>query len=270
MFATILTNEIKVVHEDHTLDGRDADFKLAEIMLVQSRRVYLLGFGFGTRNVQRIKLDTLTPDAFSGTAYGLTDKERNDCCGLAGGRVRLFRETCLSFMRQYVELIDGSQKMTEYVPEENDPEETYLAIGHFIKRFSSIEWTLRYYLPQAVGLDMKYMDVIITHDFALLCTAVSTVYSELLKTDQERKRLKKLIGQCRAMNDIRIKVVHGLNWFADFDGGTLAHVSRSTLRQQDTTGMTEKLEKAAQDGAGLFCELQDLLSSVLEEDYGKG
>ncbi|TYL80823.1 hypothetical protein [Bradyrhizobium cytisi] len=99
----ILINEIKVVHEDHTLDGRDIEFAMAQVMLTQARRVYLLGFGFGARNVQRIKLDALTPHAFCGTAYGLTDKEISDCKSLAGGRVLLLREPCLAFMRQYVD-----------------------------------------------------------------------------------------------------------------------------------------------------------------------
>ena len=97
----ILMKEIKVVHEDHTADGRDADFNLAGAILANARRIYLLGFGFGERNVKRIKLDVLTPEAYLGTGVGLTDKELNECQQLAGGRVRLLRETCLPFLRQF-------------------------------------------------------------------------------------------------------------------------------------------------------------------------
>ena len=99
----IIGRTIKVIHEDHMTDGRDIDFKLAEVMLVQARRVYLLGFGFGARNVQRIKLEHLTPHVFGGTAYGLTDRERNGCRDLCGGRVNLLSQQCLDFMRQNVE-----------------------------------------------------------------------------------------------------------------------------------------------------------------------
>ncbi|MGY4463109.1 hypothetical protein [Bradyrhizobium sp. LB13.1] len=74
-------------------------------------------------------------------------------------------------------------------------EATYRAIGRFIHQFASVEWTLRYYLAQAVKLDLNYMDAIVTHDFALLCTAVTSVYSNILKTEDEKKLLKKLIGQ---------------------------------------------------------------------------
>jgi hypothetical protein len=99
----IVTKEIKVVHEDHTADGRDADFDLAHVMLAHAHRVYLLGFGFGARNVQRIKLDVLTPRVFDGTAYGFTDRELRGCRELCGGRVQLHGYQCLDFMRQFVD-----------------------------------------------------------------------------------------------------------------------------------------------------------------------
>lgn len=99
----IVTKEIKVVHEDHELDGRDADFALAHVMLVNARRVYLMGFGFGARNIQRLKLETLAPHVFEGTAYGLTDKEREDCRTSSGGKVHLRPYQCIDFMRQYVD-----------------------------------------------------------------------------------------------------------------------------------------------------------------------
>lgn len=99
----VVTDEIKVVHEDHMLDGRDVDFKLAEVMLVQARRVYLMGFGFGARNVQRLKLDGLKPHVFSGTAFGLTQREIGDCRLMCGGGVNLYNEQCLGFLREHGE-----------------------------------------------------------------------------------------------------------------------------------------------------------------------
>ncbi len=99
----VATDAIKVIHEDHTLDGRHADFDLAHVMMVNAQKVYLLGFGFGSRNVQRIKLDVLTPRVFDGTAYGLTDRELKDCKTLCGGRVNLYGYQCLDFMRQFVD-----------------------------------------------------------------------------------------------------------------------------------------------------------------------
>ena len=100
----VVTDAIKVVHEDHKLDGRDADFNLAHEMLENAKKVYLLGFGFGARNVQRIKLDTLRPQQqFGGTAYMLTARETRDCRALCGGYVDLRNEPCLELMRNFVE-----------------------------------------------------------------------------------------------------------------------------------------------------------------------
>lgn len=101
----IVSNEIKVIHEDHNLDGRDADFRLAEVILANARRVYLMGFGFGARNVQRLKLETITPLLFEGTAYKLTDRERSDCRALSGGKVNLRPCQCLEFIREYAEFV---------------------------------------------------------------------------------------------------------------------------------------------------------------------
>jgi hypothetical protein len=143
-------------------------------------------------------------------------------------------------------------------------EPTYRAIGRFIHQFASIEWTLRFYLAQAVKLDLNYMDSIMTHDFALLCTAVTSVYSDIFKNDEDKKLLKKLISQCRAMNDTRVKVVHG-QWFPFVDGGTVAHRSRQNLKLEDTSGMATFLEKQSQEGRALFVDLQVLLAKF-EDD----
>jgi hypothetical protein len=143
-------------------------------------------------------------------------------------------------------------------------EPTYRAIGRFIHRFASIEWTLRFYLTQAVKLDLGYMNTIVTHDFALLCAAVTSVYSDILKTEEDKTLLKKLISQCRAMNDTRVKVVHG-QWFPFAEGGVVAHRSRQNLKQEDTIGMAALLEKLSQEGSNLFVDLQFLLAKF-EDD----
>jgi hypothetical protein len=149
---------------------------------------------------------------------------------------------------------------TTQEPDYDDATEaTYRAIGRFIDQFASVEWTLRFYLTQAVKLDLGYMTTIITHDFALLCTAVASVYSNILKTEEDKKLLNKLISQCRAMNDTRVKVVHG-QWFPFAEGGMVAHRSRQNLKLEDMTGMAAFLEKQSQEGVSLFADLQVLLA----------
>jgi len=98
----IVMKEIKVVHEELT-DGRDKDFAQAKKLLAGARRVYLMGFGFGSRNVQRLGLGQLQPEAYQGTAYGLTGKEIDGCRTLCGGLIGLHPFRTLDLMRQVVD-----------------------------------------------------------------------------------------------------------------------------------------------------------------------
>ncbi|MBN8988643.1 MAG: hypothetical protein J0H42_10380 [Rhizobiales bacterium] len=98
----IVMKEIKVVHEELT-DGRDKDFAQAKELLAKAKRVYLAGFGFGSRNVQRLGLDSIAPEAYQGTAYGLTGKEIGGCAAMCGGQIRLNNFQTLDLMRQIVE-----------------------------------------------------------------------------------------------------------------------------------------------------------------------
>jgi hypothetical protein len=90
--------EMRVVHEDIT--DRDKDFTEAKQLLKDAKRVYLMGFGFGAKNVERIGLESLKPEVFYGTAYGLTSLETADYRRQCGGRVTLYNEyPCLEFLR---------------------------------------------------------------------------------------------------------------------------------------------------------------------------
>jgi hypothetical protein len=148
--------------------------------------------------------------------------------------------------------------------EDATEEATYRAIGRFIARFGGLEYTLRFHLAEEIKLDLNYLSVLVTHDFALLCTAVTTVFSKTLKTEEERRELKTLISKCRALNDIRVKVVHG-QWFAFHDGGMVAHVSRRTLAIEDTTGMAKLLEEKTNEASAVFIKLQLLLTKFREQ-----
>lgn len=99
----IITRQIKVVHEELT-DGRDKDFEQAKELLGKASRVYLLGFGFGARNVQRLGLADLAPRRFQGTAYGMTQREASNCSHMSGVKVQLFEQfQCLQFLREIAE-----------------------------------------------------------------------------------------------------------------------------------------------------------------------
>jgi hypothetical protein len=100
----VLLREIKVVHEDIT-DVRDKEFTRAKELLAGAANVYLIGFGFGTRNVERLGLSNVQAPGFAGTAYGMTNKEAHQCQQLCGGRVNLIQSyPALEFLRNSVAL----------------------------------------------------------------------------------------------------------------------------------------------------------------------
>jgi hypothetical protein len=100
----VFLSEIKVVHEDIS-DGRDKDFHEAKKLLQEATRVYLLGFGFGTRNVERLGLDAIEPSEYAGTAYGMTPKETAQCKALCGNRPNLNHSfPALEFLRNMATL----------------------------------------------------------------------------------------------------------------------------------------------------------------------
>ena len=142
--------------------------------------------------------------------------------------------------------------------DDRSAEATYRAIGLFIDGFSSVEYTLRYYLAVEVKLDMNYFHPVLTHDFALLCTAVHEVFGQTLETEEKKKELKQLIGRARELNDLRVKIVHG-QWWPHFEGGTLLHVSRRSLKENHSAEMAAHLTKQAELTRQLFWELQLLL-----------
>jgi hypothetical protein len=101
-----LLNEIKVVHEDIT-DVRDKEFTRAKELLAEAERVYLLGFGFGARNVERLGLKQLPhqPGVPKATAAGLTQHEVNQVASaLLNGKVDLRITDCIGLLRNVAAL----------------------------------------------------------------------------------------------------------------------------------------------------------------------
>jgi hypothetical protein len=95
---TVMMNQIKVVHEDIT-DGRDKEFDRAKQLLKDAERVYLLGFGFGGRNVERLGLGNLQAPVYAGSAYELSGKESNEQKELLGGKIELHNVVAAGFLK---------------------------------------------------------------------------------------------------------------------------------------------------------------------------
>lgn len=99
----ICIDRMKIVHED--IDpSRDKEFKQARSLLSEASRVYFLGFGFGSRNVERLELQNLQANKMRGTALGLTGKEVEEIEQSLGNKIDLRPIGCLDFFRQFAAL----------------------------------------------------------------------------------------------------------------------------------------------------------------------
>jgi hypothetical protein len=143
-------------------------------------------------------------------------------------------------------------------PRESDPEETYHAIGRFIFEFSQLEFCLRFHTGTEAGVESKHFNTIMTQDFALLCSAAMEVLSPSLRQEENKQFLKELISECRKLNDVRVKVAHGL-WVPFHEGGTVQHVSRSTLKISVNVNQAEQLERHADQANHLWKTLEEMM-----------
>jgi hypothetical protein len=122
---------------------------------------------------------------------------------------------------------------------------TYLAIGRFIVEYSALEGDLRFLFGAELRLRVDLFDPVLTHDFALLCTAVLNVFKQTASDDRYRQ-LTKIVNKCRKINDLRVKVVHG-EWMPQEEGGSLSHASRGSLRRAHLGRMKDMLEAKADE-----------------------
>jgi hypothetical protein len=126
----------------------------------------------------------------------------------------------------------------------------YTSIGRFIAEYSQLEFTLKSYVANAINLSDENFEIVMSHDFAMLCTIALKVLSRG-KNENQIVKLKGIIKRCRKLNDARVRIVHGL-WFVGRKGGSLVHSSR---RQLETISLFDDAEDLLKliDEAGSLC-----------------
>lgn len=139
----------------------------------------------------------------------------------------------------------------------HESEPTYLAIGRFIFEFSQLEYSLKHHIAEAANLNEKFINSLVTHDFAMLCVAAKQILGELM-SDEKKDRLNKIISECHSLNQERVRVAHGL-WVPFREGGVVHHVPRSSLKSARSVGQIEHLESQADRANGLRASLERLL-----------
>lgn len=135
-------------------------------------------------------------------------------------------------------------------------EAVYQAIGKFIFAFSQLEYMLKEHVGCEAGVKDEHFTAMMTHDFALLCSIALDVLGKSCKDDEEKEELRAIITDCRKLNDVRVKVVHGL-WVPFMDGGRVWHVSRNSLKPSMNVEQASELEHYCSIANQLLKRLQD-------------
>jgi virulence-associated protein VapD len=91
---------IKIVHDK--IDEAEM-FKSAREYIEAATYVYFLGFGYGTENVERLKLKKSLsfPSIKKGTAYGLTDHEIRKIKANLENKLDIYSEDCIGLLRNH-------------------------------------------------------------------------------------------------------------------------------------------------------------------------
>jgi len=109
----------------------------------------------------------------------------------------------------------------------DEDERLFSSIGRFVFEFSQLEYAIRDLTAQIARIDARFFEAVMTHDFALLCKAAENVFS--VELPGQTKDFKKFFSACHALNEDRVRIVHGL-WVPTVEGAKLYHVSRSKLQ----------------------------------------
>jgi hypothetical protein len=138
--------------------------------------------------------------------------------------------------------------------EELVAERTYGAIGRFIFEFSQVEHTIRHYLAKEIGLkDGHVSEIVESYDVAILTTIAQTVFKKS-RGKEAAAEIKNLLDGFHKLNETRKRVVHGL-WVPFKEGGTVHHVSRSSLTSSASIEQAENLEREADKASKLRAQL---------------
>ena len=139
-------------------------------------------------------------------------------------------------------------------------EKTYRAISRFIFEFSQVEYTIRHYLAEEIGLKEEYFTSMVeSYDAAMLCNVAKKVFAK--RRPGEFVSIKERINRFLEFNNIRNRVAHGL-WVPSKEGGTVHHVPRNlnAVRLENQAG---ELEKWADQLNALRAELERAFAAYL-------
>lgn len=109
IYETIYNNykKIKIIHE--SIEANDSNFTKAKEIISDSKKLYILGFGYDKRNIERLELNKYIGRIY-GSGYGLTNTEKETF-------ISYIRSTSLKGIRNLTEIINkqGESKTLEFL-----------------------------------------------------------------------------------------------------------------------------------------------------------
>lgn len=143
-------------------------------------------------------------------------------------------------------------------------ERTYRAIGRFIFEFSQVEYTIRHYVGEYLGIQDKYFSAAIeVLDVSQLVALAKDIFVDE-KSRHNAKEIARLLNLFHDLNMKRNRVAHGL-WVPFLEGGTVHHVSRQKPRPKRETDQAAVLEQHADEACALRAALERAFTDLPEQ-----
>ena len=137
----------------------------------------------------------------------------------------------------------------------------FISIGKFIATFSQIEFIIRVFLADLLEIKNEHFNAVVgPYDFAMLCTVTTSIFQQ--EFPERKAEIEKVFKQCRALNDHRVRIAHGL-WTFEIDGLMARHLSRHSLKREFYYQNPEELERLAETAQQLKLEVLTLFASTV-------
>ena len=145
-------------------------------------------------------------------------------------------------------------------PEQAPEEKTYRAVGRFMFEFSQVEYAIRHYLAEEIGLNEEYFVAVVeSYEVGILCSVASEVFAKS-RAKENASRLQHHLNQFRGLDEERKRVAHGL-WVPSPEGESVNYVFHSGPKPTLSTNQVEALEQLADETRALRSELEKAFRS---------
>jgi hypothetical protein len=131
-------------------------------------------------------------------------------------------------------------------------------IGEFTFWYSQLQFTIQVRLAAELKLPDELIDMIIApYDFFVLCTVTKNVLLKKYDDPKDRAAIEKVLNQCAALNDERVRVAHGM-WSHGPAGLAAAYVARRTLQRGYHFDDPDELPKLIDNAKELMLRVMEI------------